>query len=354
MNYYILPKNNLVLKLNIVLNEKKLEPHICNSLYYYLINNIDFFEYNRNENENENKNETNNIFNPFEIIYQYFLDNLFLNFKFNPNSNIFFELIEFINITNLYNYFLNNNNLTFCNLTNNFISINYLFDIINSKNNYNIINYDFDYNNLIKIFVNSDKWKYCKKFDIFIIEFKEQDYLNNNSYIKNLILTLFIIIKYQNKFGTTIIKIDNIFYKSIIDIIYILTILFEQISIIKPSLTNNSKGIKYLYCKNFYINNNKNIFKISYLIKQLLNSNDLNNYNLHNLLYNPINYYFLNKLEEINNIFGFNQLEYYDKLNNLLKLKNKDKKIENLKMQYVEKFIKWWNKNRLPLLSNCI
>ncbi len=36
MNYYILPKNNLVLKLNIVLNEKKLEPHICNSLYYYL------------------------------------------------------------------------------------------------------------------------------------------------------------------------------------------------------------------------------------------------------------------------------------------------------------------------------
>ena len=347
MNYYILPRNNLTLKLNIILNEKKLEPYICNSLYYYLINNIEFFEYNKNENS-FSSNENN--FNPFETIYKYFLDNLFINFKFNSNSNIFFDLIELINITNLYNYFLNNNDLIFFNLTNNFISTNYLFDIINPKNDYNIVNYDFDYDNLIKVFVNSDKWKYCKKIDIFIIEFKEQDYLNTNNYIKNLILTLFIIIKYQHKFGITIIKIDNIFYKSIIDIIYILSILFEQISIIKPSLTNNSKGIKYLYCKNFFINNNKNILKTTFLIKNLLNSNNLNDYNLHNLLYNPINYYFLNKLEEINNILGFNQLEHYDKLINLLKLKNKDKKLENLKMQYLQKFIKWWNINRIPLL----
>ena len=66
MNYYILPKNDVNLKFNIKFNEKKLEPYICNSLYYYLINNIDFLEY---------YNKNNYEFNSYEFIYNYFLDN---------------------------------------------------------------------------------------------------------------------------------------------------------------------------------------------------------------------------------------------------------------------------------------
>ena len=66
-----------------------------------------------------------------------------------------------------------------------------------------------------------------------------------------------IILKYQQRNGVSIIKIDNVFYKPIIDLIYILTSYYEKTFIVKPNASNITSFEKYIVCKNFIIDETK-------------------------------------------------------------------------------------------------
>ena len=68
-----------------------------------------------------------------------------------------------------------------------------------------------------------------------------------------MILVLYIVTKHQADNGTCIIKMDNIFYKTIVDILFIFSAIFERVIIIKPSISKVTKGERYLICKNFNI-----------------------------------------------------------------------------------------------------
>ena len=74
-------------------------------------------------------------------------------------------------------------------------------------------------------------------------------------YIKNMLLILLMMIKYQGSNGISIIKIDGIFYKIIIDIILIFTAIYDKVYLIKPIISNITKGDRYIVCK--YLNHTK-------------------------------------------------------------------------------------------------
>ena len=164
-----------------------------------------------------------------------------------------------------------------------------------------------------------------------------------------MILIFIIITKYQTNLGTCIIKIDNIFYKAIIDIIFLLSSFYDKIILIKPIISNITKGERYIVCKSF----NANILEHSNLINQLdeqilTKFNDNNTLGVDSLINDEIPYYFLNKLEESNAVIGQQQLESYDQIINIFKNRNRDEKIENLKRQNIQKCIQWCEKNQLP------
>ena len=73
------------------------------------------------------------------------------------------------------------------------------------------------------------------KFDfIFFNEYND----NINSYIINFIQFIMTVLRYQSIGGTSIIKIGYIFHKPIIDLLYLLSSLFEKVYIIKPNTSN--------------------------------------------------------------------------------------------------------------------
>jgi hypothetical protein len=354
MNYYILPKNNLNTDIFLLLNFEQIKPVISYSLIYYLndayTNLLKLEEQIELSNTNKISIEyINKIVNPFEFIHTNVPGTILSVSKVKPESSLFFDLMEIFQMCYITNFLSDKLKINIANFTPNFTSSNYLLNMLREENDDTMINEFFDYDVLCEKYI---KNMISIKIDLLIFEFKDEDYIDTNQYIKNVLLTLYIIVKYQSNNGICIIKLDNIFYKVIIDVILLLTSIYEKVYLIKPTISKITKGERYIICSNLNseLLNRTNIFdQLEKKLKDYLLNNSFNsNQNIHSFLKNEIPYYFLNKIEESNAVIGQQQLESYNQIINIFKNKNKEEKIESLKRSHIQKCIQWCEKNQIP------
>jgi hypothetical protein len=348
MNYYIIPKNSFNIKLNIQFTCNKIEPYISYSLIFYM-NDIYTQIFNLQENNDGDENITidyvNKIVNPFEFIHSNVPGTVISVSKVKPDSIIFFELMELFQVFNINDVLSLKSKINIAHLTHNYTSTNYLLNMLREENEDNIISEEFNYNNLYKLFITN---VYNYKLDLIICEFYPEEYNDTKKYINNMVLILLIIIKYQTNQGMCIIKIDNILYKAVIDVIFILSGIYDKIYLVKPSISNVTKSERYIICKGFN-NQNKLLSSIEdMLISKMSNSELMNESCINSMIDNELPYYLLNRLEESNLVIGQQQLEAYDQIINIFKNKNREEKIENLKRSHIQKCIQWCEKNQLP------
>jgi tRNA nucleotidyltransferase/poly(A) polymerase len=190
-----------------------------------------------------------------------------------------------------------------------------------------------------------------KKYDFIFFELDQVIFYDLNTYSLKLLEILKIILKCQKPNGTVIIKIDNIFYKPVIDIIYILTSLYNKTSIVKPNTSNISSFEKYIICKNFTVNYSKNEVhkKYYYDLLEFINGYRYsNNLNIQSIIEQEIPYHFINKIDDINIINGHQQLESINQIINVLKNKNREDKIESMKKTNIQKSVNWCEKFKIP------
>jgi hypothetical protein len=354
MNYYILPKNNLNIEIFLLLTSEEIKPFVSYSLIYYLndiyTNLLKLQEPIDLVNPNVFSVEyINKIVNPFEFIHTNVPGTILSVSKVKPESSLFFDLMEIFQICNITDFLSHKSKINITNFTPNFTSSNYLLNMLREENEDIVLNELFNYDELCE--------KYIKntvqiKIDLLIFEFKDEDYTDINQYVKNMILTFYLIIKYQSNNGISIIKIDNVFYKVIIDVLLMLTSIYEKVYLIKPIISKITKGERYIICSNLHdeLINRMNLFEqLETKIKDyLINNNTFTNQNIESFLRNDIPYYFLNKIEESNAVIGQQQLESYDQIINIFKNKNKEDKIESLKRNHIQKCIQWCEKNQIP------
>lgn len=383
MNYYIIPKNNFNFELSLKLTNDDIKPCISFSLIFHLtsaytqllkleditnekvltdsiVNDITNEKVINEKvlNEDITIDYVTQIVNPFEFIHTNVPGSILSVSKVKPDANIFFELMEIFQMFNINDILATKHKINIAHLTPNNTSTTYLLNMLREENNDFIIVEDFDYNKLYNKFVtnkfvinNPVTNNIDLKLDLIIFEFPQCDYANTTQYIHNMLLALIIITKYQANLGTCIIKIDNIFYKAIIDIIFLLSSFYDKILLIKPIISNITKGERFIVCKSFNcgIVENSNIRnKIDEQILTKMNESGTDDKGISSLINDEIPYYFLNKLEESNAVIGQQQLESYDQIINIFKNKNRDEKIENLKRQHIQKCIQWCEKNQLP------
>jgi hypothetical protein len=304
-----------------------------------------------NNNSNEPTTITieyiNKIVNPFEFIHTNVPGTVISVSKVKPESSFFFDLMEIFQICNINDILAVKNKITVANFTSNYSSSHYLLNMLREENEDIIINDFFEYNILCDKYI---KNRTNLKIDLFIIEFKDEEYINPSQYVKNILLALFIITKYQSNNGTSIIKFDGIFYKVIVDVLMILTCIYDKVFLIKPSISKITKGDRYVVCKNFDEGKNNKYNLNTQLETKLADylTNKDNSMFIHSLLKNEIPYYFLNKIEESNAVIGQQQLESYDQIINIFKNKNKEDKVDTLKRNHILKCIQWCEKNQIP------
>lgn len=163
------------------------------------------------------------------------------------------------------------------------------------------------------------------------------------NYIMQIMNAILFILKNQKNGGLAIIKIGQLFHKSVVEMLYILTGLFDRVIIMKPSTNNVISFDKYVVCKGFQ-HNKHNIEKYYSLLKKWAKRPNPQNYPLCNT---RVPLYFINKLNELNIILGHKQIENIEQLIYIMKNKYKNDKISMLKKQHILKCINWCKKYKI-------
>ena len=328
MSYNILPKNNN----NIVINP-------CITLEQHTIfKSVSFFNlYLTKQKELEDIIETIGVEQFNKLIYiininEFICNHLIQSTTMNNNhSNIFFDLIEIATNLNL-------------------------IDII--KTSTNCLHVTANSADSIKFFKHCDKdnrIKYeCKeldeigtltgsKLDYCFIEIGSTNVMNPSAYIIKIVKSLVFIINCLKKGALLVLKIDYLFYKPVIELLYILSCLFEKTYIIKPSTSNVLSFEKYIVCKNFISEDGSSAFYND----DFVNKMNADNAHLTSLTNEDIPCYFVNKITEIDVMLGQMLLESIQEIINISHSNNKNDKIETLKKNNVQKANVWGNKYKI-------
>jgi 23S rRNA U2552 (ribose-2'-O)-methylase RlmE/FtsJ len=203
------------------------------------------------------------------------------------------------------------------------------------------------------------KEKYASSMDLVTADGGFDFSLDFNNQEINITQLLFGQIIYaltmQKKGGVFILKIFDTFMLHSIDLLYILSSFYEKVYIIKPQTSRYANSEKYVVCKGFLFNSCENFFPFLYRAfeKMLLSSSRLQNniqeLFVHRFLNIPISFFFINKLEEFNAIFGQQQIENIHYTISLIASKHKQDKIDNLIKLNIQKCVQWCMKNNVEI-----
>jgi len=360
MNYYILPKKNDKISINITTaNVEKLEPYVSSSVYHYMSLCLRQIEDIKKKDNMINYDLIYKISNPYEFIFSNVPGLKYSVSKLKPLNNIFYIFMEILVNFNILDFFNNSEIKTFFygkNISSTIECMNML------REDYNDV---YQFHSEIQEITSEDfKSSEKKSFDFMFFELK--NYVNEeqaNEYIISMIRCLQRILIYQKKNGICVIKLNNLFYKPLIDILYILTNLYDKIYIVKMNTTNIVNGERIIVCKNFIQNDEYWVEHDS--IKYLGLANDLQlqleNINkseksgelIESIIENKLPYYFINKIEDSNVNIGHSQIEQLDLILYMIKNKNRDDKIETIKKNNIVKCVQWCEKYKIPY-NKCI
>ena len=386
MSFYLLPNNS-----NII-NEENIN--------FKYINNIDDIEISINKSLNnyinyakkqidiyyEEWDTYKKYTNPYEYIHSIIPYTKTSVSKLKPLSRSFFKLIEIFHLLDILNDFHIPNIKSFhlaegpggfiealSWLRNNDKDIYYGMTLIND-NDVNIpgwkkSQYFLNKNSNVKIEYGINKngdlsdvdnlnfcyRKYNNSIDIitgdggfdFSVDFNKQEITST----KLILYQICFAIAMQKENGIFILKFFDLFTNASVDLLYFLSLCYEKIYIVKPFTSRYANSEKYIVCKKFKLKNREKI--VNKLIENYENINEDNF--IKKILNLDIPYFFINKLEEYNAIIGQQQIENIISTINLINNNSsKDEKLENIKINNIQKCIQWCIKYKIPYNKNLL
>ena len=154
----------------------------------------------------------------------------------------------------------------------------------------------------------------------------------------------------QKKGGSFVLKIFDSFMKHTLDILYILSSFYEKVYIIKPQTSRYANSEKYIVCKGFLYENSDEFFP--FLEKCFIDMNTVSEKEVPCRFLNmEIPFYFIQKMEEYNAIFGQKQIQNIHYTLSLIDNKHKQDKVDNLIEMNVKKSVGWCIRYNIPYLQ---
>ena len=318
MSYYILPKKKYIIDINPIYQDQDQDqpypcPYVSQTLYSYLHDSLNLFRL-----DNDELSLLYKMVNPYEFIFSIVPGYKLSIGKLNPASNTFYILLELITTFNLLGTFNRN------------IKTAYIGNPIECLNMFRMEYNDINYNDATYVTP-----KNINAIDFFYFDIE----------MDNLIFILSHILTYQSSDGACIIKIDALFNKLVLDILFILCSLYDKVYIIKPNTSNIISNDRYIVCKQFNLNSSVKSQYEAYNTKLVM---AINNSCIISLFNCDLPVYFLNKIADSNIIIGHQQIESIDHILSIFKSKHKHDKIEALKKNNIQKCILWCEKYKIP------
>jgi|TARA_B110000259_G_scaffold7006_1_gene7715 23S rRNA U2552 (ribose-2'-O)-methylase RlmE/FtsJ len=172
-------------------------------------------------------------------------------------------------------------------------------------------------------------------------DFSENYNTQENDFIIFLISEIYIIINILKEGGSAVIKIYDIYSRNSMKILYILTLFFEKVFIIKPLSSRPANSEKYILCESFIINDNI-LSKYKENFKNIIETKNLN------LLDSIIPYKFIKVITDYNKFYTERQKLYIQ--NTLILIE----KINNNEIFDTSIFLKeLYNNNKMYAINWC-
>lgn len=175
----------------------------------------------------------------------------------------------------------------------------------------------------------------------FTTDFNHQELVS----LKLILSQIAFAIACQKKGGSFFIKMFDTFTPGSIDMLYLLSMLYDQVYFCKPHTSRYANSEKYIICKGFRVSDTKPLVISLYHLLQSFADNT-NNY-LDRIFTFDIPYVTVNRIEEYNAIFGQQQIECISQTLGLINGNNYDR-IENMKKSHIQKCVSWCQKYKLP------
>lgn len=171
---------------------------------------------------------------------------------------------------------------------------------------------------------------------------------HENGYIVDLLKQICIALCLQKNKGTMIFKIKSIFHSLTIDVLYLLCGMYDKVFMTKPTCTNPCELSRYVVCKGFRRPKKKESLMSTFQTLYLKLTNCLPHEYIERIFSEPIPLFFLNKIEELNSIFGQPCLEH---VHNVL-INHRDTKYDKIKSDLM-KCQEWCSRHRVsPYLQS--
>jgi hypothetical protein len=273
--------------------------------------------------------------NPYEYLYRACPSSSSPVSKLKSKSILLYDLIEINSLLDLFGS-LKKPKLNILNISENCEDFNYYIDVMKETTNDEITSF---------YSLEQEMPEIKQKFDFIFFEDTTSIRSNLGCHFKNIIKILYTVLNNLDIGGNCLIKVNNVFYKPLIDMLYLFSSIFEKVHIIKPSTSNAVTFEKYIFCKYF----SGMPFNIEYndWRHYIKNNNDTMSL-LYSLIDKEIPSYFLNKVQDLNSVLVQQQLETMEQIINIFKTKNVEEKLELLKKVNVQKSSAWCEKFKIP------
>jgi len=142
----------------------------------------------------------------------------------------------------------------------------------------------------------------------------------------------------QKKGGHFILKIFDSFMKHTLDILYLLSSFYQKVYIIKPKTSRYANSEKYIVCMGFLYDSTEEYYPfIESGFIQMMKTGETPC----QFLKLSLPYYFIQKIEEYNSIFGQKQIQNIYYTLSLIGNKHKNERIDALINTNIQKSIDW-------------
>lgn len=223
-------------------------------------------------------------------------------------------------------------------------SIQLEYGIDGTGNIFHKLNYD----NMVKKYKNSIHFITADGGFDFTMDFNNQELIAT----KLILYEVMYAISLQKKDGIFILKMYDIFTRVMLEILYILSSMYENVQICKPHTSRIANSEKYLYCRGFLLEDSSEYITIfeklmNEMDEKMNNSNSLmSNCYIYSILNHDIEASFLRKLQEINSVLGNIQLE---NISNTLQLIHQGKENLDYYVKYnIQQCLRWCKKHNMP------
>jgi len=167
----------------------------------------------------------------------------------------------------------------------------------------------------------------------FSLDFNNQELTMTNLLFAQVAYALCI----QKRGGCFVLKMFDSFYKATIEILFLLSSMYERVHIVKPNTSRAANSERYIVCMNYKCDPDENREKI---FEHIIGEMNHTMY-VRSLLSTKIPMCFYNKIEEINVVFGQNQLDNIYTTLGLIDMRIKKDKIDYYSKQNIQKCINW-------------